>query len=166
MARKKLGAFKRIKQKRDEKLAEKKKVAEKRVDAKNAETAPAKAAVAELVVARKEATAAENKAINAEAAGAKLVSPAKVQSLKKQAEAKVAVVKQLEHEVVPTPVAAPVVVSDLETALSVFEWALILAVVGAEVLKISKWYAVGGAAVLAALFFLAEKQGWIDFINF
>ncbi len=107
MARQKLGAFKRIKQKRNRKLVEKKKKIEKILAADAAETAPAKEAVAELVVAQKEATAAENKAINAEAAGAKLVSPAKVQSLKRQAEAKVVVVKQLEEKVKAVAPAAP-----------------------------------------------------------
>jgi hypothetical protein len=163
MARQKLGAFKRIKQKRNRKLVEKKKKIEKILAADAAETAPAKEAVAELVVAQKEATAAENKAINAEAAGAKLVSPAKVQSLKRQAEAKVVVVKQLEEKVKAVAPAAP---SSLEVSLSVFDWTQVLLEAAVDELKISKWYAAGGAAVLAALYFVAEKQGWLDFINF
>jgi hypothetical protein len=163
MARQKLGAFKRIKQKRNRKLVEKKKKIEKILAAEAAETAPAKEAVAELVVAQKEATAAENKAINAEAAGAKLVSPAKVQSLKRQAEAKVVVVKQLEEKVKAVAPAAP---SSLEVSLSVFDWTQVLLEAAVDELKISKWYAVGGAALLAALYFVAEKQGWLDFLNF
>ncbi len=176
MARQILGAFARLRKKRDDRLAEKQKAAEKTVVAEEATAevpaAPAKEVAAELVVAREEATAAENKAINAEAAGPKLVSPAKVQSLKHQAKAKVAAVEKLEQEappapvVVPIPVVAPTVASDLEVDLTAHDWALILLSAAADELKISKWYAMGGAAVLGGLYYLADKQGWLDFINF
>ncbi len=162
MARQKLRVFARIRKKRDAKLAEKKEAAE-------VAAAPAKEAVAELVVAREEATAAENKAINAEVNSPKLVSPAKVERLKVEAEAKAVVVKQLEEEAPPAvarAAASPVVASDLEVALTAFDWALILFSAAAEELKISKWYAIGGAALLAALYYVADKQGWLDFLNF
>jgi hypothetical protein len=48
----------------------------------------------------------------------------------------------------------------------VFDWTQVLLEAAVDELKISKWYAAGGAAVLAALYFVAEKQGWLDFINF
>jgi len=174
MARQKLGAFARIKRRKADKLAEKQKAIEKAVEKAEAAATVAEAPIAEvteaLATARAEATSAENKAINAEAAGPKLVSPAKVQSLKKQAKAKAVVVEQLEEKVQVAEARPPAAVvqppSDLEASLTMFEWSLILLAVGAETLKISKWYAVGGAAALAALYFLAEKQGWLDFLNF
>ena len=153
MARQKLRVFARLRKKRDAKLAEKKEVAE-------VAAAPAKAAEAKLVVAREEAEIAENEAIKVAALGPKLVSPPKVKQLKAEAAAKVAIVNQLEET------APAAVTSDLEVALNAFDWALILLSVGTDVLKISKWYAIGGAALLAALYYVAEKQGWLDFINF
>ncbi len=153
MARQKLRVFARLRKKRDAKLAEKKEVAE-------VAAAPAKAAEAKLVVAREEAEIAENEAIKVVDLGPKLVSPPKVEQLKAEAAAKVAIVKQLEET------APAAVTSDLEVALNAFDWALILLSVGTDVLKISKWYAIGGAAITAALYYVAEKQGWLDFINF
>ena len=163
MARQKLGVFARLRKKRDAKLAEKKEVAEVAV-------APIKEEAAKLVVAREEATAAENKATTTAAKGPKLVSPAKIERLKVEAEDKAKVVERLEEEeaslAVTRTAASPVVASDLEVALTAFDWALILLSVAVEELKISKWYALGGAAVLAVLYYVAEKQGWLDFINF
>jgi len=167
MARQKLGAFARLRNKRDARLAEKKKAAGEKIAVVAATTAPAKEAAAAIVVAKEAATAAQNKAINAEAAGAKLVSPAKVQSLKHQAEAKVVAVRELEAaETAAAETASSVVASDLGVALNAFDWALILFSAAADELKINRWYAIGGATVLAGLFYLAEKQGWLDFINF
>lgn len=172
MARQRLGAFARLRKKRDEKLAKKQKAAEKTVVAKEAAVevaaAPANEVAAELVVAREKATAAENKAINAEAAGPKLVSPAKIEKLKRAVRVSAKVVKQLEvkAEALPLPAASPVVASDPGVALTAFDWALILLSAAADELKISKWYAIGGAAVLGGLYYLADKQGWLDFINF
>ena len=162
MARQKLGVFARLRKKRDAKLAEKKEVAE-------VAAAPIKEEAAKLVVAREEAAAAENKAISTEAKGPKLVSPTKVERLKVEAEDKAKVVERLEEEAslaVTRTAASPVVASDLEVALTAFDWALILLSVAVEELKISKWYALGGAAVLAVLYYVADKQGWLDFINF
>ncbi len=148
----KIGAFERIKRKRDAKLAEKKK--------KVAEVAaPVKEARKELVVAREVAAVAEKKAETAAAKGAKLVSPAKVKKLKAEAEVKVAAVKRLEKVAPPEPP------SQLSVALNVFDWALIIFAVGADLLKINKWYAVGAAALFAGLFYLADKQGWLGFLN-
>ena len=162
MARQRLGAFARMRKKRDARLAEKKEVAE-------AAAAPIKEAVAKLVVAREEAEVAENKAINAEVNSPELVSPGKVEKLKVEAEDKAMVVKRLEEEAPPAvtrAAASPVVASDLQVALTAFDWALIFLSVAAEELKISKWYALGGAVTLAAFYYVAEKQGWLDFINF
>ena len=166
MARQKLGAFKRIKQKRIRKLVEKKEKIEKLIAEDEAAAAPAKAAVAELAVARKEAIAAQNKSTNMAAKVPKLVSPEKAATLQHTAAVKAAVVKQLEEKVEATPVPAPKAPSDLEASLNVFDWTVLLLEAGADELKISKWYAVGGAALLAVLYFVAEKQGWVDFINF
>ena len=135
-----------MRKKRDARLAEKKEVAA--------------AAAAELAIAREEAEVAENNAIKAAVLGPKLVSPGQGEQLKAEAAEKAAVVKQLE-ETVPA-----VVISDLQVALTVFDWVLILLSTVAEELKISKWYAIGGAVTLAAFYYVAEKQGWLDFINF
>jgi hypothetical protein len=35
-----------------------------------------------------------------------------------------------------------------------------------DVLHLNKWVALAIVGVGAAAFFLAEKQGWLDFINF
>jgi len=93
----------------------------------------------------------------------KLVRSGRADVLKVEAEEKKVVLKKME-----TAAAAPAVVpvSDVKVALNVFDHAVVALTVGTEILKISKWYAVGGAAVVAGLFFLAEKQGWLDFINF
>ena len=151
-----------MRKKRDARLAEKKEVAE-------AAAAPIKEAVAKLVVAREEAEVAENNAIKAAVLGPKLVSPGQGEQLKAEAEDKAMVVKRLEEEAPPAvtrAAASPVVASDLQIALTTFDWALILLSAAAEELKISKWYALGGAAVLAVLYYVTEKQGWLDFINF
>jgi hypothetical protein len=93
----------------------------------------------------------------------KLVKSGRADVLLAEANEKEAVLVKME-----AAAAAPVVVpvSDVKVALTVFDHAVVILTVGTEILKISKWYAVGGAAAVAGLFFLAEKQGWLDFINF
>ncbi len=92
----------------------------------------------------------------------KLVRSGRADVLKVEAEEKEAVLVKME-----AAAAAPVVVvPDVKVALNVFDQAVVVLTVGAEILKISKWYAVGGAAVVAGLYFLADKQGWLDFLNF
>jgi hypothetical protein len=92
----------------------------------------------------------------------KLVKSGRAAELKANAEKVEEVLGKMERAAV-----APVVpVSDVKVALNVFDHAVVILTVGTEILKISKWYALGGAAAVAGLFFLAEKQGWLDFINF
>ena len=162
MARQKLGTFARIRRKKKAKLEEKKAAAAAAPAPKSA-PAPAPDPV-KLEAAKKEAAEAVDKT-SVLASKGNLVSPVKLQAAQAEAEEKTAVVETMEGRtaVAADPVAA---VSDLGVALNVFDWALILLSVAAEELKISKWYAIGGAAVLAALYYVAEKQGWLDFINF
>lgn len=89
----------------------------------------------------------------------KLVRSGRAAELKSFAVEKEAVLLKMEA---PSVVTVP----DVKVALNVFDHAVVILTVGTEILKISKWYAVGGAAAVAGLFFLAEKQGWLDFINF
>lgn len=92
----------------------------------------------------------------------KLVRSGRADVLKVEAVEKEAVLVKMEA-IAAAPV---VVVPNVKVALNVFDHAVVVLTVGTEILKISKWYAVGGAVVVAGLFFLAEKQGWLDFINF
>ena len=92
----------------------------------------------------------------------KLVRSGRADVLKAEAVEKELVLVKMEAAAAAPPV---VVVPDVKVALNVFDHAVVVLTVGTEILKISKWYAVGGAAVVAGLYFLADKQGWLDFLN-
>lgn len=92
----------------------------------------------------------------------KLVRSGRAAELKANAEKVEEVLVKMEAAAVAPVVSVP----DVKVALNVFDHAVVVLTVGTEILKISKWYAVGGAAAVAALYFFAEKQGWLDFINF
>ena len=157
----KLGAMARLRKRRASRLEAKRQVA---LSAAPSVPNPAHSPVEPGLLAsvRQQVAAAEQMAATATKAP-KLVRSGRAEELKGEAAEKKAVLKKME-----TADAAPVVLpaSDVKVALNVFDHAVVALTVGTEILKISKWYAVGGAAVVAGLFFLAEKQGWLDFINF
>ena len=115
----------------------------------------------ELENVRKQLTRAKGLAEGARKAP-KLVRSGRAAVLKADAEK----VEEIFVKMEKASVAPVVPVSDVKVALNVFDHAVVVLTVGTEILKISKWYALGGAAAVAGLFFLAEKQGWLDFINF
>ena len=170
----KMGALARIKKRRAAKLEE------KRNAALDARSVPAPAITPsvpviplvepEIIEALKKQVA-EHKALAENAAKSpKLVRSGRAIELAAQADEKATVLAKMEAAnavpaAPPASVAAPPV-SDIHVALSVFEQAMVVLSVGAETLKISKWYALGGAAGIAVLYFIAEKQGWLAFINF
>ncbi len=154
----KIGAMARLRKRRAARLAEKRRAAiaaAPPVPAPKPQVSPA-----ELENVRTQLAAAKEMAAGAKKAP-KLVRSGRAAELTANAEKVEEVLVKMERAA-----AAPVVpVSDVKVALNVFDQAVVVLTVGAEILKISKWYAVGGAAVVAGLFFLAEKQGWLDFLN-
>ncbi len=167
MARQKLGAFARIRRRRDAKLAEKKRASEEAAAASllaaDAIAVPqAEVLKVQLTEAREEAVIAEEQATAAAAKPPELMSPIKVELLRETADHKIAVVMDLEKQSQPAPAEAP---SNLLVTLTVFEWALILGSVAVEIFNVNRWYAVGAAVVLTALYWVADKQGWLDFLN-
>jgi hypothetical protein len=155
----KLGAMARLRKRRAARLEAKRKAA---LAAAPPTPAPEpQVSSEELENVRKQLVTAKGLAEGARKAP-KLVRSGRAAELKANAEKVEEVFVKMEKASV-----APVVpVSDVKVALNVFDHAVVILTVGTEILKISKWYAVGGAAAVAGLFFLAEKQGWLDFINF
>ena len=156
-----IGAMARLRKRRAARLEAKRQVALAAAPpVANPAHTPVEPALLESV--RQQVGNAEEMAAGAENAP-KLVRSGRAKVLRIEAEEKKAVLTKME-----TAAAAPVMlpVSDVKVALNVFDHAVVALTVGTEILKISKWYAVGAAAVVAGLFFLAEKQGWLDFINF
>jgi hypothetical protein len=155
----KLGAMARLRKRRAARLEAKRQAA---IAAAPSVPAPKpQVSPAELEGVRQQLTKAKGLAEGARKAP-KLVRSGRAAVLKADADKIEEVFVKMEKASV-APVAP---VSDVKVALTVFDHAVVVLTVGTEILKISKWYAVGGAAAVAALFFLAEKQGWLDFINF
>ena len=156
----KLGAMARLRKRRAARLEAKRQVA---VAALPPAPEPAPAVDPKMLEGVREQVKEAHKMARDAFRAPKLVRSGRADVLKAEAVEKEAVLVKME-----AAAAAPVVVvvPDVKVALNFFDHAVIVLTVGTEILKISKWYAVGGAAVVAGLFFLAEKQGWLDFLNF
>lgn len=160
----KIGAMARVRARRKARLEEKRKaaIAAAPVQAAPAPPAPAVDPVM-LEGVREQVADAKKLATNAERAP-KLVRSGRAAELRVEASEKAAVLKKMEvAAAAPVVVVAPV--SEVQVALNFFDQAVVVLTVGADILKISKWYALGGAALVTGLYFLAEKQGWLDFLN-
>jgi hypothetical protein len=96
----------------------------------------------------------------------KLVRSGRAAELKAEAVEKSEVLKKMEVVAATPAVVVSAPAPQVKVALTVFDQAVVILSVGTDILKISKWYALGGAALVTGLFVLAEKQGWLDFINF
>jgi len=170
MARRKLGFSARIRGKRDAKLAKKNEVLAKAVTLAPTHAVPVpdpKVLQEELDQARDDAMVAAKRAIMSEKIQWKHVKSGRAAELQAEADAAAEVVNQLEKKAAEPAVVPPVskvVPSKLEASLGMFDWSLILLSTGTEALNASKWWALGGAASLAGLYYLAEQQGWLEFI--
>lgn len=162
----KIGAMARVRARRKARLEEKRKAA---IAAAPVQATPAPAApVVDPVMlegVRTQVADAKKLATGAERAP-KLVRSGRAAELRAEASEKEAVLKKMEVAASAPVVVVAAPVSDVKVALTVFDQAVVILSVGTEILKISKWYALGGAALVTGIFILAEKQGWLDFINF
>jgi len=170
MARQKLGFSARIRRKRDAKLAEKNKVVAEAVTLAPTHAVPdpdLKVLQEKLDQAREAAATAADRAVMSEKLQWKLVKSGRAAELQAEADAAATLVKHLEKkaaEPVVVPPVSKVVPSNLQASLDMFDWSLIILSTGTEALNASKWWALGGAVSLAALYYLAEQQGWLEFI--
>ncbi len=155
----KLGAMARLRKRRAARLEAKRQAA---IAALPPAPEPEPAVDPKMLEGVREQVKAAHKMARSAFRAPKLVRSGRADVLKAEAVEKEAVLVKME-----AAAAAPVVVvPDVKVALNVFDHAVVVLTVGTEILKISKWYAVGGAAAVAGLYFLADKQGWLDFINF
>jgi hypothetical protein len=171
MVRQKLGFSARIRGKRNAKLAEKEKVIAKAVTLAPTHVVPdpdPKVLQEELDQAREAADVAAKRAVISEKTQWKHVKSGRAAAWQSEAATAVEVVKQLEKkaaEPVVVPPVSKVVPSKLQASLNMFDWSLIILSTVTESLNASKWWALGGAASLAGLYYLAEQQGWLEFIT-